>query len=101
MPMIVRQFVESLSSSGILSAGEISSIRSGISPEQESAEAEELVRKLVQQGKLTKFQAINLYQGRAKGLVFGEYVVLDKLGAGGMGQVFKAQHRRMKRNRCA
>jgi serine/threonine protein kinase/formylglycine-generating enzyme required for sulfatase activity len=29
--------------------------------------------------------------------VYGEYVVLDKIGAGGMGQVFKAEHRRMKR----
>jgi serine/threonine protein kinase len=97
MTMTIRQFVESLSSSNVLSAGDLSSIRSAITPEQESTAAEEFVRKLVQQGKLTKFQAINLFQGRAKGLVFGEYVVLDKLGAGGMGQVFKAQHRRMKR----
>ncbi len=97
MTMTVRQFVESLSSNGILSTGEVTSLRTGLTPEQEAADADAFVRKLVQQGKLTKFQAINLYQGRAKGLLFGEYVVLDKLGAGGMGQVFKAQHRRMKR----
>jgi len=29
--------------------------------------------------------------------IFGEYVVLGKIGAGGMGQVFKARHRRMDR----
>ncbi len=29
--------------------------------------------------------------------VLGEYVLLGKIGAGGMGQVFKAQHRRMER----
>ena len=29
--------------------------------------------------------------------MLGEYLVLEKIGAGGMGQVFKAQHRRMQR----
>lgn len=97
MGINVRQFIESLSSSSIVSANELTSIRALPDAATEEADAEALVRKLVAQGKLTKFQALNLYQGRAKGLLFGEYVVLDKLGAGGMGQVYKAQHRRMKR----
>ena len=36
-------------------------------------------------------------QGKTRGLVIGNYLVLDKLGAGGMGMVFKARHRRLKR----
>jgi len=60
-------------------------------------DAEALARQLVQAKKLTKYQAQALYQGKSKGLIFGEYVVLDKLGQGGMGLVLKAQHRRMKR----
>lgn len=36
-------------------------------------------------------------QAGSEGLVFGEYTVLEKIGAGGMGQVYKAEHRRMKR----
>jgi serine/threonine protein kinase len=47
----------------------------------------------VQQGTLTEYQAQAVYQGKTKGLVFGQYVVLDKLGEGGMGVVLKAQHR--------
>ena len=36
-----------------------------------------------------------LLQGKVKGLVLGNYVVLDKLGQGGMGMVLQARHRRM------
>ena len=34
-----------------------------------------------------------MLQGKARGLMIGQYLVLDKLGGGGRGVVFKAQHR--------
>ena len=66
-------------------------------PEKHPQDAESLARALVKAGKLTKYQAEVVYQGKIKGLVFGEYRVLDKLGEGGMGVVLKAEHRRMER----
>src|SRR5262249_18720675 len=57
----------------------------------------ELAKALVQLKVLTAFQATTLAQGKSRSLILGNYVVLDKLGQGGMGIVLKAQHRRMKR----
>ena len=39
----------------------------------------------------------HLLPGKSRGLAMGNYLILDKIGKGGMGMVFKAQHRRMKR----
>jgi serine/threonine protein kinase len=66
-------------------------------PEKRDNGTAALAKALIQAGKLTKYQAAAVYQGKAKGLMFGKYVVLDKLGAGGMGVVYKARHRTMDR----
>ena len=56
-----------------------------------------MARELVRQKKLTAYQAKELYAGRGRSLVLGNYMILDKLGQGGMGLVLKAEHRRMER----
>ncbi|HZT79199.1 MAG TPA: serine/threonine-protein kinase, partial [Gemmataceae bacterium] len=54
-------------------------------------------RALVNQGFLTKFQAEQLLAGRRHGFIIGQYRVLELIGQGGMGRVFKAEHRTMHR----
>jgi serine/threonine-protein kinase len=52
----------------------------------------QLLAELVAGGALTRFQADQLAQGRWKGFQVGEYRVLDRIGTGGMSQVFLAEH---------
>jgi serine/threonine protein kinase len=56
-----------------------------------------LARELLQRGWLTQFQIKHLFQERAQDLVVGPYVLVERLGKGGMGQVFKARHQLMNR----
>ncbi len=75
-----RTFLETLSSVGM-----------------QSLSGKELAQELCRQGKLTRFQATAVYQGKTRGLILGNYVILDLIGKGGMGHVYKALHRKMRR----
>jgi len=61
------------------------------------ADPKALARELVRRDWLTPFQVNQIFQGRARELLLGPYVLLERLGQGGMGQVFKARHQVMNR----
>jgi len=97
MAVTLAQFAENLTRSGLMSAVELSAFQDGLPAENRPEDAQGLARQLILAGKLTRYQAAAVYHGKTRGLVLGEYTVLDQIGAGGMGQVLKAEHRKMKR----
>ncbi len=94
MAVPLESVVKQLTDSGIIAAGKLENF---VPPKATPKDGEELLRELHKQNLLTKFQAQQVAAGRTKSLVLGAYTILDRIGAGGMGQVFKAEHRRMKR----
>ena len=97
MVLVVEQFLRSLRESQLIPAEEVASLQKALLATKTQHTVEEVSRLLVEGGKLTEFQADAIVQGRPQSLILGEYVLLDVLGKGGMGVVFRARHRLMDR----
>ena len=93
-----RRFAEVAVASGLVTADQLEAVRAGADPGVVDATAHDrlLADALVGQGVLTAFQARELLAGRQR-FRLGQYTVLDEIGRGGMGQVFKAEHSMMGR----
>jgi len=97
MALALDRFSQRLADSGLLSDAEVASLMETLPANRRPHDGEQLARLLIKQKKLTVYQAQQIYAGKGRSLVLGNYTVLDKLGQGGMGTVLKAQHRLMER----
>jgi len=97
MSISLEEFAQHYTQLKLMSAEELAAFQEALPPERRPRDVTGLARELVRADKLTKYQAAAIYQGKTKGLVFGEYTVLDKIGGGEMGKVYKAIHRHMER----
>lgn len=97
MHLMIDQFIQQIIASRLLTSEQIHAVTRDLPADKKPRTSEDLGRELVRQKKLTAYQAKEIYYGRGQSLILGNYVILDKLGKGGMGVVLKAEHQRMAR----
>jgi serine/threonine protein kinase len=84
------EYVEALDQTGLLGAAQRESLAEFLR-KSPTAGPKELAGFLVQQGMLTKFQTDYVLEGRAADLTLAAYTLVDVIGTGTMGAVYKAR----------
>jgi response regulator RpfG family c-di-GMP phosphodiesterase/serine/threonine protein kinase len=97
-PSSAREMVRELQRALLIRPADWEALRPEIREEVEACdEMSELLQLLVAHRLLTSYQAHRIEEDTAFGLVLGNYRILDRIGGGGMGVVFKAEHLRLPR----
>src|SRR5262245_33657973 len=94
--MRAAELIDQLRQADLLDASRLAELAA--LPQAAGDDPRPLGRLLLERGWLTRFQVNFAAAGRARELLVGDnYVILDCLGEGGVGQIFKARHRHMDR----
>ncbi len=84
--------------SGVLTERQFIEIRAKVLAGDLPSDSQSLADRLVRDNVLTDYQVKRLLANKPNGLVVGKYVILDRIGSGAMGRVYKAHHLMMGRD---
>lgn len=94
----IESFLELVRKSGLVETNRFNAYLERLSEvEGVPEDPKQLAATLVRDSILSKFQSEQLLAGKWRGFYVGKYRVLERIGIGGMGQVYLAEHRTMKR----
>ncbi len=83
--------------SGVLTERQFLELKSKVLRGDYPHDANLLAERLVKDNLLTDYQVGRFLRNKPHGLIVGRYVILERLGAGSMGRVYKARHDLMDR----
>ncbi|MFO0964922.1 MAG: serine/threonine-protein kinase [Gemmataceae bacterium] len=90
----VDALLDLIRDSGVVEAQEMDAF---LATHENTAGPKALANALIEASLLTPFQAKHLLAGRKRGLMLGQYRILEQIGKGGTAQVYLAEHRKMRR----
>lgn len=96
-PSTVSELLDRVRRSGIVSADRLDGFVAANQSVGTSWTIPSILERMVDTGLITRFHSEKLAAGKYKGFQLGNYLILDQIGTGGMGQVYLAEHTNMRR----
>ncbi len=90
------EFLSAMERAGVLPDVQWREVRERFGDGSGLSDSIALAKRLIKDGLITEFQARRLLKGK-KRINYGRYVLIDNIGRGARGQVYKARHRLMDR----